>query len=180
MNNHHYNFGARMAAAAMGVSPLGLIASDAAANCAHDRTELDKGLLKLAAAVFEEVEPGSREALLFRRAADRWSPGCALLAEHVSVGISKTATALLPVLAATHDKLGGKLLRTLVAAGVLGGAGAGSLGFLLSRNARQSSAENEELLAKTRTYRQLANDIKEDMSMNAALTSKPKPRRYDV
>lgn len=147
------------------------------------KRQFETDLCKFAADVFDTVDPGSMEASLFRRASQTWSPGCPKLAEHVSVALYRTkqATTLLPVLAATHDKLGGKLLRTLVAAGVLGGAGVGSLGFLLSRNARQSSAENEGTLEKARVYRQLANDIREDMRMNdVTAPAKKNQGRYDI
>lgn len=165
-------------AAVSGVAPMEWVGRSEATTQRH---ELDLSLCKLAAAVFELDSPGSVEHELYRNASTTWRPGCALLADSVAtaLGRQKQASVLLPVLAATHDKLGGKLLRTLVAAGVLGGAGVGSLGYLLSRNARQSSAENAETLEKARTYRQLARDIREDMAMTERET-KPTKSRYHV
>lgn len=143
----------------------------------------NRALCKVAAAAYAvDGDTTSSRAILFQNLAeaDEWSAGYDRFTDSVKRAAAKQAM-VLPLLAATHDKLGGKMLRTLVAAGVLGGAGVGSLGFLLSRNARQSSAENEEILEKVRAYKQLKRDIEEDMTANAVMSeSNPARQRYNV
>jgi hypothetical protein len=81
-----------------------------------------------------------------------------------------------------HNSLSGNTLKALIATGALGGAGVGSLAFLLSRNAAQTSAENAEILEKVRAFKQLRRDIEEDMSEDELVASAlPKGKeRYSV
>lgn len=90
------------------------------------------------------------------------------------------AIAALPFVA---DKVGmPDVMKLLLGLGAVGGVGGGSLGFLLSRDTRQSSAENDALTEKTRTYKQLRRDIDEDLASSGALDT-PSPsanKRYSI
>lgn len=71
------------------------------------------------------------------------------------------------------------LAKILLGLGTITGVGAGSLGFLLSRDARESSAENNAITEKTRAYKQLRRDIEEDLAASGALDEeKEGPKRY--
>lgn len=87
------------------------------------------------------------------------------------------AIAALPLVA---DKVGiPSALKLLLGLGTVGGIGAGSLGFLLSRDARESSAENNALTEKARAYKQLRRDIEEDLAASGALEEdQTKKKRY--
>ncbi len=85
------------------------------------------------------------------------------------------AIAALPIVA---DKVGlPSALKFLLGIGAIGGVGAGSLGFLLSRDARESSAENNMLTEKARVYKQLRRDIEEDLASSGALEEKPSTKK---
>lgn len=156
---------------------------DAAVMSTAEAWPFNRALCKVAAAAYAtDGDTTSPRAILFQNLAEaeEWSAGYDRFTDSVKRAMAKQAM-ILPILTATHDKLGGKMLRTLIAGGALGGAAAGSLGFLLSRNARQSSAENAELLEKVRAYKQLKRDIEEDMSANAVMEErKPARQRYNV
>ena len=110
-----------------------------------------------------------------------WYPEFNKFTDCVCRALSKQA-AVVPVAMAANDKVGG-LLAKLMALGTLGGIGAGGLGFLMSRNSRQTSADNAAMLEKVRAFRQLRRDIDEDMQANDVMEqskAKPAPRRYDV
>ena len=148
-------------------------------------------LCKIAYAAFETAgEPHCAEAILFSNLskAAEWHPTFnrftdAVLRALAKQEITKGAAVLLPAVAAIHDKAGGGMLKTLAAGGALGGAALGSLAFLLSRNAQQSSAENAILLEKVKAYKQLKRDIQEDMEHNELMAtnkSTSSKSRYDV
>lgn len=91
---------------------------------------------------------------------------------------SANAVAALPFVA---DKVGVPgFVKLLLGLGAIGGVGAGSLGFLLSRDARESSAENNALTEKTRAYKQLRRDIEEDLNASGALEEAPQKSRYSL
>ena len=113
---------------------------------------------------------------------DQWEPAYNRFTDCVRRALAKQAAPLIPAAIATHDKLGGNMLKTLTAGGALGGAALGSLAFLLSRNAQQSSAENQALLEKIRAYKQLRRDIEEDMAARGVMDEEvaEEEKRYDV
>jgi hypothetical protein len=176
--------GRRLAAALSGCSAPEYHALRGYQN-ARDRGDLEpvsRALCKFAAEVFSEqgaalTVPG----LLYSRLADEslpWSHGYEPFAETVSRALTKVANddygddayelskfaSILPAAVLTaHDSLGGNVLKTLLAAGALGGIGAGSLSFILNRNADQTSAENASLLEKAITYKKLRREIEEDL-----------------
>lgn len=90
--------------------------------------------------------------------------------------------AMASIIPATIAMQGEGAVKTLTAGGLLGGAALGSLAFMLSRNATQSSAENAALMEKIKAYKKLRRDIEEDMvsDMQAMPAPKPKAPRYDV
>jgi hypothetical protein len=139
----------------------------------------NRELCKIAAAAFEtDGDENSTHAILFRNLASTatWSPGYDRFTDCVKRAMAKQA--MLPVVAGLHDKLGGGVVKTLMATGAIGGAGIGSLAFLLSRNAAQSSSESAELLEKVKAFKQLRRDIEEDMHANDVL-EKSKPARKE-
>ena len=87
---------------------------------------------------------------------------------------------MLPAAALLHDNIGGNIFKTLAAGGALTGTALGSLAFLLSRNAEQSSAENAILMEKVKAYRKLKNDIEEDMANEVQPAPKATRSRYNV
>ncbi len=159
----------------------------------------DRQVCKIAAAAFEVDGAGHTVyGILFEKLAstDEWSHGYKPFVDSVKRALAKVArasdaeadaafqkAALLPAAMMLHDNLGGNVLKTLVAAGAIGGAGIGSLGFLLSRNARQSSADNAAVEEKIRTYKLLRKEIEEDMTSHdvvpAATGSKRRPAGVD-
>ena len=91
---------------------------------------------------------------------------------------SANAVAALPFVA---DKVGVPgVVKLLLGLGAIGGDGAGSLGFLLSRDARESSAENNAITEKTRAYKQLRRDIEEDLSSSGAMETAAPKSRYSL
>jgi hypothetical protein len=92
----------------------------------------------------------------------------------------EAGAALLPAAVALHDNIGGNILKTLTAGGALTGTALGSLAFLLSRNAEQSSAENAIIMEKVKAYRKLKNDIEEDMANEVQPAPRAARSRYNV
>jgi hypothetical protein len=167
-----FEFGASLGAAMLDLSQgdLRALRSKTETLESTEGIPFKRALCKIAADAFE-ADGGERTppGILFARLSSTadWSPGFDRFADCVKRAMAKQA--LLPIVAAAHDKLGGGVLKTLVALGALGGAGAGSLAFLLNRNAVQSSAENAALLEKVRAYKQLRREIEEDMGKNDLL-----------
>lgn len=156
-----------------------------------DAAPFHRELCKIAYAAFFADDDACRpEAILFDNLSKTagWNPAynrftdCVLRALARSE-LEKRASMLLPAVAALHDKAGGGVMKTLAAGGALGGVALGSLAFLLSRNARQSSAQNAILLEKVKAYKQLKRDILEDMERQDVLQQRAPRRntsRYDV
>jgi hypothetical protein len=167
------------------VSAISLLAKEAALQRV-EAAPYHKELCKIACAAFEADNAENTVAgCLFRNLSrvDEWNTGYNMFTDSVRNALSKQA-GMLPVVATLHDKTGGGVMKTLAAGGVLGGATIGSLAFLLSRNARQTSAKNKELLEKVRAYRQLRRDIEEDLGLEAGESSElaedNTDQRYEV
>lgn len=91
---------------------------------------------------------------------------------------SANAVAALPFVA---ERAGvPNVVKLLLGLGAIGGIGGGSLGFLLSRDARESSAENNALTEKTRAYKQLRRDIEEDLASSGSLEPSSQKPRYSL
>ena len=171
-SNPFFKFGARVGAAMLGADndELTRRMGHAGVMSSADAAPFNRELCKIAAAAFDaDGASNTAPAILFRRLATvpEWSSGYNQFTDCVKRAMAKQA--LLPVVAGLHDKLGGGVVKTLMATGALGGAGLGSLAFLLSRNARQSSSESAELLEKVKAFKQLRRDIDEDMKANEVL-----------
>lgn len=96
----------------------------------------------------------------------------------VAVRKSAGAVAALPFVA---NKIGAPdTVKLLLALGAIPGIGMGSLGFLLSRDSRESSAENNAITEKTRAYKQLRRDIEEDLSASGALEPAVSKSRFSL
>lgn len=172
--NPYFHMGASMAAQALGVDRDGLIRLEAQREVMRgpDSAPFHRELCKIASAAFEsEGDYTSAPAILYRNLSQEkeWHPQYQQFTDPVLKSLSKSAAMLLPGVAALHDKAGGGILKTLTAGGALGGAALGSIAFLLSRNAQQSSAESAQLLEKVKTYKKLKRDIEEDIAANGAL-----------
>lgn len=144
---------------------------------------------KIAAAAYEaDGLEGSVPCQLFRKLAssDRWCEAYNRFSGPVITALGRFAeceaelskqagaVAALPFAA---DKVGlPGVVKMLLGLGLVGGVGAGSLGFLLSRDARESSSANNEITEKTRAYKQLRRDIDEDLASSGALED-PKPSK---
>jgi hypothetical protein len=144
----------------------------------------NRELCKIAAAAFQvDGAEHTPAATLFRNlsTAPTWEPGYNRFSDCVKRALSKSA-AMMGLAGGLHNSLSGNTLKALIATGALGGAGVGSLAFLLSRNAAQTSAENAEILEKVRAFKQLRRDIEEDMSEDELVASAlPKGKeRYSV
>jgi hypothetical protein len=144
----------------------------------------NRELCKIAAAAYQVDDAATTPAaILFRNLADarEWDAGYNRFSDCVKRAMSKSAM-LMGVAGGLHSSLGGNSLKALIATGALSGAGVGSLAFLLSRNAAQTSAENAEILEKVRAFKQLRRDIDEDMAEDELLASAlPKGReRHNV
>jgi hypothetical protein len=146
--------------------------------------EVKRDMCKLAAMALEsDGDSNSAHAILFRNLsnAPQWFPEFDQFSDCVTSALAKQAMVIPAVAAAANDKVGGMAAK-LLALGTLGGIGAGGLGFLVSRDARQTSAENAAILEKVRAYRQLSRDLKEDMAAKDIIPDKKKSKaqRYDV
>ena len=144
----------------------------------------NRELCKIAAAAYQ-VDGAMSEpaAILFRNLSTTptWDPGYNRFTDCVKRALSKSA-AMLGLAGGVHNSLGGNTLKALIATGALGGAGVGSLAFLLSRNAAQTSAENAEILERVRAFKQLRRDIEEDMAGDEQIAAAlpKKKERYSV
>ena len=139
--------------------------SQAAIMQSVEAAPFNRELCKIAAAAFDASGTGnSPEALLFKNLATtpEWSTGYNAFTDCVKRALAKQAGAV-PLMALAHDKVGGRMMKNVMTAGVLGGGTLGALAFLLARNAKQSSASNEQMLEKIRAYKELSRDIREDM-----------------
>jgi hypothetical protein len=144
-------------------------------------------ICKIAAAAYAaDGMEGSMQHQLFTKlaAADQWydsyhrftMPVVAALGKFAarSEELHKQASAVTAaggVLAGAHQLP--PILKLLLGVGAIGGVGAGSLGFLLSRDARESSADNNAITEKTRAYKQLRRDIEEDLAASGSLEAAP-------
>lgn len=186
-------FGKGLAAAMFGIDRNEMLRRQAMSDVmsSAEGVPFQRQLCKIAADLFAEMgDPHCPAAVLFRNLEETatWHKSYDRFTDHVRRALAggtlleKKAMGILPVAAALHDKAGGGIMKTLAAGGALGGAALGSLAFLLSRNAEQSSAENAILMEKIRAYRKLKNDIEEDMASESAAPSrnKPAPSRYNV
>lgn len=185
IDNQFFQWGSRVAAARAGVSVSELnkrAGQDAVMN-SPESEPFQRELCKIAVAAFETAgEPRSAHANLFRNLAstDVWYPAYNKFTDSVCRALSKQAAAFKPAVGAAtllHDKLGGGMAKTLLAASALTGGSLGALAFLLNRNANQSSTESQELLEKIRAYKSLKRDIEEDVSMQIPSNPK-KPHAY--
>jgi hypothetical protein len=185
MQNTHYKFGQRLGAALSGVDRDALdycVGQDSVMRSASAEP-FNRELCKIAAAAYQAdgaaAEPA---AILFRNLSTipTWDPGYNRFTDCVKRALSKSA--MMSFAGGVHNSLGGNTLKALIATGALGGAGVGSLAFLLSRNAAQTSAENAEILEKVRAFKQLRRDIEEDMSGDEQVAAAlPKGKeRYSV
>lgn len=127
----------------------------------EDGAPVQRMFAKFAAQLFEETHPLHHLYAGLSKCAN-WCDAYDQFTEPVwrAVGLGKDAAA---VALAAHDKVGGGIMKALVSAGVIGGAGLGTLGFMLNRDARQYSAESKALLEQIRAYKQIRRDIEEDM-----------------
>lgn len=191
--NPFFELGATLAATRRGLTRGELLHKQAHAKvmASAEGVPFRRELCKIAYVAFETAgEPNRAEAVLFRNLsqAEEWYPTYNRFTDSVlralaKQDMSKEAAPLLPVVAAIHDKAGGGGMKTLAAGGALGGAALGSIAFLLSRNANQSSAENAILLEKVKAYNKLKRDIQEDMAHNQVMADDTASRgrpRYDV
>ena len=188
MSNPFFEFGAILAASRRDISreELQFRKGAAAVMDSPEAAPFHRELCKIATAAYSTAgEPAHPHAILFRNLsqAEDWYPEYRRFTDPIRRGLAKNATSLLPAVAALHDKAGGGIMKTLTAGGALGGAALGSLAFLLTRNAQQSSAENTALLEKVKAYKQLKRDIEEDMNSTEAMATAKAPARggrYDV
>jgi hypothetical protein len=67
-----------------------------------------------------------------------------------------------------------------LAAGALGGIGAGSLSFVLNRNAAQTSDANAALLEKAITYKKLRREIEEDLEAKGLKDVAQRSTRFKI
>ena len=191
-SNPFFALGAAIAASQHGLTRDELLQKQARAKvmASEEAAPFHRELCKIAYVAFETAgEPHCPEAILFGNLAKEanWNTSynrftdCVLRAL-AKQNMEKKGAMLLPAVAALHDKAGGGVMKTLTAGGALGGAALGSLAFLLSRNAQQSSAENQILLEKIKAYKQLKRDIQEDMASTDAMNPKAEQEemRYDV
>jgi hypothetical protein len=184
-SNPHFELGTRIGAVLLGKDPSDLVRLRAQESVMQTKeaAPFHRELCKIAVAAFEAAgEPHSAPAELFRNLsqADEWFESYNRFTDSVRRALGKQASTLLPAVAALHDKAGGGILKTLTAGGALGGAALGSLAFLLSRNAQQSSAENAALLEKVKAYKKLKRDIEEDMASRGTMEEEKGGGRFHV
>lgn len=184
MNNIFFNLGKRMALVRRGVSQTefrkqqGMVEKLASA----DGDVYQRELCRIAAAAYEvdglaysvpgrlydRLSKSARWCEAYNRFSDPVAKALGRLAQREEETIKRAnVMAALPFAA---DKVGVPgVVKLLLGLGAVGGVGAGSLGFLLSRDARESSAENNAITEKTRAYKQLRRDIDEDLAVSGAL-----------
>ncbi len=182
----HFRLGQRLGAAQYGADAdeLDRRLGQASVMNSGAAAPFNRELCKLAAAAYQvDDAPNVPAAILFRNlaAAPEWDAGYNRFTDCVKRAMAKSAM-LMPFASGIHSNLSSNTLKALIATGALGGAGVGSLAFLLSRNAAQTSSENAELLEKVRAFKQLRRDIDEDMSADESVASAlPKGKeRYNV
>jgi hypothetical protein len=167
-----FEYGMMIGAAEREVSPSLVTAMSARDRVmsSKEAVPFNRELCKIAATAFElDGDPAHPAGILFSNLAktDVWHSSYNEFSDMVKKAMAKndyfSKSAMFPMAIAAHSGIGNNLLRTLTAAGVIGGAGVGALGYIMSRNARQSSAESRQLLEKIRAYKQLRRDIEEDM-----------------
>lgn len=190
--NEFFDMGAAMAAARYGLDHDELLRKQAQAGIMDgpEGVPFRRELCKIAYAAFETAgEADCPEAILFANLAKsaHWYPAYNRFTDCVLRSLAKQEVEkqamVLPMVAALHDRIGGGIPQTLAATGALGGMALGSLAFLLSRNAQQSSAENAILLEKVKAYKRLKHDIQEDMGADDLVREEKTNRgnrRYDV
>jgi hypothetical protein len=158
----------------------------------RDSGDFHRELAKIAAAAYaHDGMEGSMQFRLFTKLAseETWFQEFNRFTTPVLTALNKLTEreAGMNKSAATAAAAGGVLagaqqlppvLKLLLSVGAIGGIGAGSLGFLLSRDARESSAENNAITEKTRAYKQLRRDIEEDLAATGALDDKKEKERY--
>lgn len=193
MNDVFFNLGTAIAASRHGISRDEWLQKSARAAVMQSPEAIPfrRELCKIAYAAFCADGSGHLpEAILFNNLskAAEWYASYDRFSDVVLRALAKgetekRAAMLLPAVAALHDKAGGGVMKTLAAGGALGGVALGSLAFLLSRNAQQSSAQNAILLEKVKAYKKLKRDILEDMEQQDLMqrkTTRRSPDRYDV
>lgn len=173
-SNTFFEVGVRMGAAAYGVDrdAMTRLRAKQAVMSGPAAAPFNRELCKIACAAFETCgEANTAPAILFRNLsqAQEWLPAYDRFTGPVLRALSKSAGALLPALSLVDDRAGGGIMKTLAAGGALGGAALGSLAYLISRNAQQSSAANARMLEKIRAYKKLKRDIEEDMAATGAM-----------
>lgn len=187
MSNPHFQFGTLVGGAESGLnhSDVNFLTGYVSVIDSPEGEAVKRDMCKLAALAFD-VDGGGKtaHAILFSNLAKApvWYPEFDQFTDCVVRALGKQASMVIPgVAAAANDKVGG-LLAKLVALGTVGGIGAGGLGFLVSRDARQTSAENAAILEKVRAYKQLRRDLEEDMAGKEIIPDKKKSKaqRYDV
>ncbi len=187
MKNRHFEFGKLIGGAASGMnrSAVNHLTGYTAVIDSPEGESVKRDMCKLAALAFAaDGAEKSAHAILFTNLSNTpvWYPEFDKFTDCVTRAISKQASALVPATAvAANDKLGG-IVAKLLALGTLGGIGAGGLGFLISRDARQTSPENSAMIEKIRAYRQLRRDLEEDMAAKDLLPKEEdrKAQRYNV
>lgn len=187
MSKRHFEFGKLIGGAdsEMNGSAIRVMEGYTEVMDSPEAEHLKRNMCKLAALAFEvDGAEKSAHAILFRNlaSAPKWYAEFNQFTDCVTRALAKQASTLVPAAAvAANDKLGG-LAAKLLALGTIGGIGAGGLGFLMSRDARQTSAENAAIIEKIRAYRQLRRDLEEDMASQQVMSdsNSSKPQRYDV
>ena len=187
MSKRHFEFGKLIGGAESEMNGSAIRAMEGYVGVmdAPEAEPIKRNMCKLAVLAFEvDGAEKSAHAILFRNLADapQWYPEFNRFTDCVTRALAKQASTLVPDAAvAANDKLGG-LAAKLLALGTIGGIGAGGLGFLMSRDARQTSAENAAIIEKIRAYRQLRRDLEEDMSSHQVMPElkSSTPQRYDV
>lgn len=176
----YFDLGEALALADSDLDPAEFRIMKSAHACLHQprAAEFHRQVAKIAAAAYEACgEARTPEGILFEKLAheQHWHPGYYRITDCVlrALGrVEKSAglAGLLPgVLANTGVDTGIGIGR-----GVMGGSAAvgglgGALAFLLMRDARQTSVQNQDLLEKTRAYRRVRKEIGEDMSSSGLL-----------
>jgi hypothetical protein len=188
MKNPYHSYGQNLARAIHGVSQpdyVSMVAQDGVLRSGEGEP-FQRELCKIAAAIYAETGGGKTVAgKLFEKLASAdtpWCPQFSRFTDPVLTAIgrwsvdestderekSASAAALLPIVASDRSGVPAAL-KLLVGLGAIGGAGAGSVAFMLGRSARQSSAESQQLLEKARAYKKLRREVDEDLANSGAL-----------
>lgn len=179
-NNHYFKLGQRLGAAHYDadVDELHRRMGQESVMKSAAAAPFNRELCKIAAAAYQ-VDGAERSpaAILFRNLSEipEWDAGYDRFSDCVKRAMSKSA--MMNMAGGLHNSLSNNTLKALIATGALGGAGIGSLAFLLSRNASQTSAENAEILEKVRAFKQLRRDIDEDMASDEMVAAAQPKRR---